>query len=251
MAYTSGMATGTNYLTGPNIFSTINEPVTLGGHFRWPSVTSGLRRVFMSLNQGGSNLQSFGLGARAGGIGFREVRMIVYDGGSIDDSDDGTQYVENEWWFIALVCTNDTTRTLYWQAPGDSVIQSVAGDGSELTIVNVDSVSFGSRTSDTADSFATDIDIFQCGVAFSALGTTELQSWADGTAVEDITGMNHAWPLVSDFNDAIGSANLTETGTVTNVTDPFTPTPGGGGGSTPKGALGGLALGGPFGGVTG
>ncbi len=226
MAYTSDMLAPGAYLIANNVFTTLNEPLTVGGHFRMQSF-SGLgtsRRAFCSLHQGSTNLQTFGFGVRGGALGARDLKILCYDGGTLDDTEVGVDYVENEWWFIALVANADNSRTLYWQAPGDASLQSAAGSSDTLTIINVDSIALGSRNTETAGSFTTEIDAFQVGVADSALGTDVLQDWADETAVETLSGMTHAWPMTDDFNDAIGSADFVQTnGTVTNVTNPFTP----------------------------
>ncbi len=242
MAYASDAATGTNYLEALNGFTDFDlgsEGLTIGGHFRSSTAGGGTIAPFIAVGrgQGATRCLSVGYRPHPSNAANRQVRMYVQDAGTSDQTEDGggtggVDYVLGEWWFVALVIADATTRTVYWQAPGDATIQSMSGDGvTSIDPTLMDSFFLGSHAGlgGTATLNA-DVDCFQCGIARSALGTGVLQDWADGVEVSDLTGMTHAYPLLTDFNDAVGSVNLTETGTVTNVTDPFTPTAGGGGG---------------------
>lgn len=249
MAYTVARFTGLNYLNRFDGYSDFAAPLTIGGWFRQAAQGDSSYNGWMGLNRGNTNTQYWTFGISPGAdFTAPTFEYTCAEGSSIDTHNAAVEYNENTWVFAALVAASDTSRTLYYFRPTiDTDVQSSSGNSDDISPSSVDSLSLGERLTDNK---RCDVDCFQLGIANSAVSLAELRKWAFGqdTALSDagdwtagqdvstISGLAHAYKLLTaddgsgnEFLDSIGSAHLSETGTVVSVTEPFTPSAGGGG----------------------
>lgn len=224
-----------DYLWALNAFAAISPPFVMGGWFRCHDASAGTNAApFLGLNRGNTNNQQWAFGfVPSPTAGSRVLTFDCQESVTSDSTTDAVVYVENEWWFAAIHVPSATSRTFYYQRPGDATLQSFTGSADSISPSDIDTLDIGAaRGADTWHE--TPMDCFQIGLAIGSSNVTaclaDMQAWADGQKVETIDGLDHAWPLVGtggDYDDYIGTAHLTAdttNGWPTGQTDPFTPT---------------------------